>query len=197
MMNTDVTIHPKLQHYGLTTPNLDKMIDWYRKVLGMTINHRSDRTDGAPFSAVAFLSNDEVHHRVVFFEVPGAAADPEKRRHGVMRHTAFAYATLDDLLGTYVRLKRLEIAPVWAVDHGASIAFYYEDPDGNTVELNVSNYADEWTATEHLKTSPPVMADVDPDKMVAARNAGASPWELNERASAGDFAPAKPFRPQG
>jgi len=40
-MNTEIIIHPKLQHYGLITANLDTMIDWYRKVLGMTINHRS------------------------------------------------------------------------------------------------------------------------------------------------------------
>jgi len=40
-MNSEIIIHPKLQHYGLITANLDTMIDWYRKVLGMTINHRS------------------------------------------------------------------------------------------------------------------------------------------------------------
>ena len=60
-MNTEVTVHPKLHHYGLTTANMETMIDWYRKVLGMTINHRSDmppgERNGAPFSAVAFLSN--------------------------------------------------------------------------------------------------------------------------------------------
>jgi hypothetical protein len=31
-MNTDVIVHPKLQHLGLTTANLEAMIDWYRKV---------------------------------------------------------------------------------------------------------------------------------------------------------------------
>ena len=84
-MNTEITVHPKLQHYGLTTANLDAMIDWYRKVLGMTINHRSEmpagRRNGPPFSAVAFVSNDEVNHRIVFFEMPGLVADPDKRRH--------------------------------------------------------------------------------------------------------------------
>ena len=54
-MNTEIIVHPKLQHYGLTTANLDAMIDWYRKVLGMTINYRSAAPAGAqngpPFSA--------------------------------------------------------------------------------------------------------------------------------------------------
>jgi hypothetical protein len=37
---------------------------------------------------------------------------------------------------------------------------------------------------------------VDPDKMIAARTAGASPWELHERAHAGEFAPPQPYDPR-
>jgi catechol-2,3-dioxygenase len=90
------------------------------------------------------------------------------------------------------RLKGLGILPVWVADHDLETAFYYEDPDHNSVELNVDNYGNEWTATEHLKTSAPRLAHVDPDKMIAARKAGASPWELHKRAVAGEFAPTKP-----
>ncbi len=32
---------------------------------------------------------------------------------------------------------------------------------------------------------------IDPDKLVAARESGASPWELHQRALAGDFTPAQ------
>jgi catechol 2,3-dioxygenase-like lactoylglutathione lyase family enzyme len=65
-MNTEIIVHPKLQHFGLTTANLDAMIDWYRKVLGMTINYRSAAApagarNGPPFSAAAFVSNDDDH----------------------------------------------------------------------------------------------------------------------------------------
>jgi catechol 2,3-dioxygenase len=38
-------------------------------------------------------------------------------------------------------------------------------------------------------------AQVDPEKMVAAREAGASPGEIHQRAAAGEFAPAEPFNP--
>ena len=37
-MNTQITVHPRLHHYGLMTANLDAMVDWYRQVLGMTVN---------------------------------------------------------------------------------------------------------------------------------------------------------------
>jgi catechol 2,3-dioxygenase len=197
-MNTEIIIHPKLQHYGLMTANLEAMIDWYRKVLGMTINHRSvvpaEAQNRAPFSAMAFVTNDEVNHRIVFFERKRAA--DSDRDQGPLQHVAFEYETFDDLLGTYARLKSLRIRPLWAADHGVGTALYYADPDQNIVELNVNNYGNEWTATEHLKNSPPMMAQVDPEKMLAALRAGASPWELHKRASAGEFAAATPHRPR-
>ena len=78
-MNADTIVHPKLLHYGPITHNLDAMIEWYRKVLGMTINHRSARppgaTGGPPFTGFAFISNDKINHRIVFLEMPGVGAN--------------------------------------------------------------------------------------------------------------------------
>jgi len=198
-MNTQTAVHPKLHHYGLTTANLAALVDWYRKALGMTVNHQSaahgEPQQRGPFSGMAFLSNDEADHRLVIFEVPGLTADPDKQRHPGLQHVAFECGTMDELLGTYVRVKGLGIVPVWAADHGVGISFYYHDPDQNVVEINVNNYGNPWTATEHIRTAPLTRSPVDPDRMVEARKAGASPWELHERALAGDFAPANPFRP--
>ena len=180
------------------------MTEWYRKVLGMTINHRSKipaiarlTRQGPPFSAFAFVSNDEMDHRIVFFEIPKAVIDPDKPRHTGLQHVAFECATLDDLLGTYVRLKNLGIQPLWAADHGVGTSIYCEDPDRNVVEIYVNNFGSPWTATEYLRSGRAgIPAQIDLDKLVAARKAGASPWELHERAMAGDFAPAKPYDPQ-
>jgi catechol-2,3-dioxygenase len=200
-MNTEIAVHPRLQHYGLITAKLDAMIEWYRRVLGMTVNHRSvmptEPQNGPPFSSMAFVSNDEVNHRIVFFEMPGLADDPDQQHRPGLQHVAFECDTLDDLLGTYVRLKGLGIVPVWAADHGLGTAFYYEDPDRNMVELNVNHYENDWTATEHIKTEPPRTALVDPEKVLAARKSGGSPWELHERASAGEFVPTKWGNPRG
>ena len=195
-MNTDVIVHPKLHHYGVVTANLDAMIEWYRKVLGMTVNHRSqvptEARNRAPFSALAFLGNDQEDHRLVLFEIPGEPAKGESRPRGPLQHVAFQCETFDDLLGTYARLKRAGIMPRWASDHGLGTAIYYADPDQNIVEINVNNYGNAWTATEHIKTMPPGMVQIDLDKMLEARKPGVGGWELHERAAAGEFAPANP-----
>ena len=203
-MNTETTVHPKLHHYGLITANLDPMVEWYRKALGMTVNHRSKiptiarvTHQGPPFSALAFISNDEMDHRIVFFEIPKASADPKRLQHTGLQHVAFECATVDDLLGTYVRLKNAGIPLRWAADHGPGISLYYQDPDRNVVEMFCYNFGSPWTATEYLREGEAGRpAQVDPDKLVAARKAGASPWELHERALAGEFAPATPYDPQ-
>ena len=191
--NTEVIVHPRLQHYGLVTANMDVMAEWYHKVLGMTINHRSEVPaevrKWSPFSASTFVSNDEMDHRLVFFEVKGVSKDAGKQKHTRMQHVAFESPTLDDLLGTYVRLKEQGIMPVWAADHGVGTSIYYEDPDGNNVEINVNNYSTMWNSTEHIKTISPKITPINPDKLVEAREKGATPWEIHQRAIAGEFSP--------
>jgi len=193
-MNTEITIHPKLQHCGLTTGNLDAMLEWYGKVLGITVNKRVSAPEGTPFRTVAFASNDECNHRLSFFETPGLSADGDRDRHARVQHIAFEYQTLDDLLGTYVRLKTLGIPLLWAADQFIQTAIYYADPDGNIIELNVNNFTSDWTVTEQLKNLPSRLhMNVDPEKLIAARKSGASPWEVHERAVAGEFAAANSY----
>lgn len=200
-MNTEFIAHPRLQHIGLTTGNAQPMIEWYKAVLGMRLIYHSDNPTGAKEGVkpkATWMSNDEVNHRVAFVEIPGLARDPERSKHHRLQHVAFEYRTLDDLLGTYVRLKKLGIIPVLPVDEGSQTALYYNDPDGNSIELNVDNYGNSWTSIEHIQNSPdfarkPLGVQIDPDKLVAAREAGSSPWDIHQRAWQGDFAPAKPY----
>lgn len=204
-LNTETIIHPRLHHLGLTTANVAPMIEWYRQVLGMTIVHATPSATAGhadlPPVKITWMSNDEANHRLALVELPGLEADAERSRHPRIQHFAFEYQRLDELLGTYVRLKRLGILPVLCTDAGLQTAFYYEDPDGNSVEINVDNFGNPWTSGEFVRNSPefasnPLGVFVDPDKLVAGFEEGASPFELHTRARAGEFAPAAPFDPR-
>jgi catechol 2,3-dioxygenase len=197
-------VHPTLHHYGLTTASPQPMLDWYGKVLGMTLVHKSAKPAGAdsPLGARAdWITNDEANHRIAIMSVAALTEDHERSRHKRLQHVAFEFPGVDDLLAAYARLKGQGIEPVLTTDTGATTAFYYEDPDRNIVELLADNF-DDWTkSTEFMRSSPefaarPIGNFVDPDAMIAARAAGVSVEEVHQRAYAGEFPPSKPMDPR-
>jgi catechol 2,3-dioxygenase len=89
---------------------------------------------------------------------------------------------------------RAGVLPLWAADQFIQTAIYYEDPDGNVIELNVNNFTSDWTVIEQLKALPSrLYVNLDPEKIIAERKAGASAWELHERALAGEFTPTSSY----
>jgi catechol 2,3-dioxygenase len=186
-------ISPTFHHFGVLTSRMEEMVDWYGEVLGMTVHFQST------ISGAAFASNDRAHHRMALITLPGLTEnDPDKQPHAKLQHVAFEHATIDDLLNTWERLKGISIEPVLAADHGMSIAFYYRDPDGNSVELFVDTFGDWDKSAEYIRTSPefhqnPMGAYIDPAKMMAAHKAGASFANLHRRAYAGEFPPSRPI----
>ncbi len=108
-------IHPTLHHFGVETRHLERMIEWYARVVGMVTIYQSSNAlgseDGVSMSA-AFVSNDRANHRMAIFSTPELKADTDKHAHAKLQHVAFEYATIDDLLNTYTRLKGLLIEPV-------------------------------------------------------------------------------------
>jgi catechol-2,3-dioxygenase len=197
------TIHPTLHHFGLTTANLEPMVEWYNKVLGTKPNHESSHPAGAkspPGLKASWVTNDKANHRIAIMSLPGLKDDPERAHHHRLQHVAFELKTVDEFLATYARLKKLGIEPVLTADHGASTAFYYNDPDRNSVELTVDNFGDWNKSSEYMRTSPefaarPIGSHVDPEKMIKACGAGMSPEELHKRGYAGEFPPEKEMDP--
>jgi catechol-2,3-dioxygenase len=183
------TIRPKLHHFNLKTSRLQEMIDWYGTVVGMKPNYQ--------FPGGAWLTNDEANHRIALLVSSQLSDDPDKLMHNGFHHSAFEFPSMGDLLNTYARLKKLGIEPHASLDHGLTTSFYYEDPDGNSVELQVDNFGNWQDSSEWMRTSPlfvenPIGMPVDPDQLVAAREAGASFAELHERGYAGEFQPDHP-----
>jgi hypothetical protein len=148
-------------------------MDWY---IAVTDGHLI--FDGF---GMAFMTYDEEHHRLGIVPVPGdAPLDPE--RPGLV-HLAFAWPTVPDLVATYVRLRDQGIYPRINVNHGLTLSFYYQDPDGNTVELVCDLLAPaEATAlmnSEYFQGNP-VGLLMDPEDFRERVEAGLDPMELVE-----------------
>ena len=189
-MATTAVANPTLHHVTLKTTRLQEMIDWYGLVTGAVVTHQ--------FEGGAWLTNDAANHRIAFLTVPGLEDDGRKLQHTGLHHTAYEYPSMDDLLDGYVRLNGHGIVPHACLDHGMTLSFYYVDPDGNSVELQCDEFGDWAKSKEFMVTAPefsanPIGVTVDPDLLVAARDAGATAEELHRRAYAGEFSPDEPL----
>jgi catechol-2,3-dioxygenase len=188
-MPTDPVIHPKLHHVNFKTTRIQEMIDWYGVLLGTEVLFQN------PFGA--WISNDAANHRIALTAFPNFVEDPEKDTRTGLHHTAFEYASFEELNASFLRLREAGIVPDFCLDHGMTFSYYYRDPDGNHVELQVDNFGDWAKSSAHMRESPEFAADpigkfVDPARVAEAAAAGASFAEIHDRAMAGELSPDAP-----
>lgn len=122
-------------HGGVSVPDLEESIDWYKSVLGFEVERRFP-IPAIP-AEVAIIRNGDL--RMELFEVPGASALPEERRepdsdnrtHG-NKHVAF---TIGDVDAFSKELKNRNADIVWVkkFPHGANI--FIRDNSGNLIEF--------------------------------------------------------------
>jgi catechol-2,3-dioxygenase len=179
-------IHPRFHHLNLKTTRLQEMVEYYAALVGAEVIHQD--------AVGAWLSNDEANHRIALLAFPNFSDDPEKETHTGLHHSAFEYANFDELNSSYLRLKEAGIEPAFCIDHGMTFSYYYADPDGNNVELQVDNFGDWGKSTEWMRTSEefkanPIGQFVDPERVAADHAKGAPFGEIHAKAMAGEYAP--------
>jgi catechol 2,3-dioxygenase len=180
-------ISPALHHVTLRTSRLDEMVAWYGRLLGARVMFRND--------VATWMSNDEANHRVAFLAVPGLSQDPDKTRHNGLHHMAFEYASFADLMESYARLAQENVSPAFCLDHGMTVSLYYEDPEGNYVELQCDCFGDWKKSSEWMKTSAdfaanPIGVFFDPAAVLAAHRADVDFQTLHAAMRGGKYLPA-------
>jgi catechol 2,3-dioxygenase len=180
-------IAPKLHHTTFTTMRLDEMVAWYENAVGLI--------PAFHFEEAAWLTNDEANHRIAFLSPPGLKHPEDKGHTTGIHHTAFEFNTFDQWLDNYIRLRDQGIKPFLYLDHGITMSIYYQDPDGNGVEIQVDcfgNWEDskQWISSALEFAENPIGAWFDPEKLVEARAAGLDFKEIHRRCRAGEYAPA-------
>ena len=112
-----------LCHVGMYAKNPASLAEFYRDVMGMQIVGRSDASH--PMGASAFLGSRprEESHQIAMFSNPELA------------HLAFKVGSLAALKRFYQKIVGGGIPIKFEFLHGVSFAFYFEDPEGNVIEV--------------------------------------------------------------
>jgi len=169
----------KFAHVLFMTRRYEEMLAWYQKVFEASIVHSDP--------ALSFLTYDDENHRFAFANLdilrPQPLEHAGKSESGI-NHLSYTYANAFDLLEVYEQLREAGITPYWPTHHGVTLSFYYQDPDGNRIELQVDCFDNEG-AIAFMKSDAfaqnPIGIDVDPEEMLRRRDAGASHEELIAR----------------
>ena len=112
-----------LSHIGIYAKNPASLAEFYRDVMGMQIVGGSDATH--PLGGSAFVSSNpgkESHHIALF-------SNPE------LAHRAFKVGSLAALKRFYQKIVGSGIPVKFEFLHGVSFAFYFDDPEGNMIEV--------------------------------------------------------------
>ncbi len=171
----------RLAHMVFKTPNFKPMVAFYKAFLGAHAAYENDH--------MSFLTYDEEHHRVAIVAFPGCQVAENPMLTAGLEHTAFTYDTLADLVTSYKQRKALGILPMWCVNHGPTVSMYYQDPDGNKIEVQVDSFDTSEEANAFIQSSAfaenPIGVDYDPDELVRRVESGEDPASIKRRPNSG------------
>jgi len=126
-----------LGHVVLRVKDRSRSERFYNGILGLPICARLDQ-DGFK---MAFFSLGN-HHDFAVMEVSGEGSTRSETAVG-LHHVAFNIGTrLDELREAKAKLEAAGITPT-PIDHEVTKSLYFEDPDGNGVEVYV-DASDAW-----------------------------------------------------
>lgn len=120
----------RITHIGLNVGDLSRSVAFYRDALGMKVMKSAD----GRFATVSFGYQ---HHDLAL--IP--ARDGQCRPPGVgMNHFAVAVRDYAELVQFTGRLMEAGVRIDRAVDHRTGVGVYFQDPDGNNLELWCENF---------------------------------------------------------
>jgi catechol-2,3-dioxygenase len=119
----------RLNHAVLFVSELDRAVEFYQGVFGMTVIAREPRANAAFLRA----AGSDNHHDLGLFGLGSAASRPP-RGHVGLYHLAWQVDTIDDLVAAREVLFASGVLRGES-SHGATKSLYGADPDGNEFEI--------------------------------------------------------------
>jgi catechol 2,3-dioxygenase len=126
-------------HVHLKVSDLDRSIAFYRDVLGFELQQRMG-------DQAAFLSAGGYHHHIGLNTWESKGGPPPAPGTTGLYHFAIRFPDRRALARALKRVVEAGI-PIGASDHGVSEAIYFNDPDGNGIEIYRDRPQEEWPRT--------------------------------------------------
>ncbi len=122
---------PQLGHVAIFVRDLALMRDFYSRVFGLTVTDEGPHPT-APVEMIFMSADPEEHHQFVL-----VSGRPDVAEFNVAQQLSFIVESLDELraMRDGVVEARLEIERT--VTHGNAWSIYFNDPEGNYVEVYV------------------------------------------------------------
>ncbi len=115
-----------LGHMGFYVRDIERSVAFYRDILGLQVSDRS------PKGNVFMTAQDRLQEHHKLYLAPGRNDDGNVN---VLQQISFRCASLADIKEFYrIFLEnKVPIQRLWT--HGNTVSIYFEDPDGNSVEV--------------------------------------------------------------
>ena len=130
-----------LGHLVMRVREMDRSLDFYTRVMGLTIMERS------PSGTVFMSANTEKSHELAIRAIGINAGGPDSSLVG-QAHMAWQMESFEDLQELYLRLKENDVRIQVVRDHGISLGVYLLDPDDNEIEVYYELPKSEWQLSE-------------------------------------------------
>jgi catechol 2,3-dioxygenase len=120
---------PTPRHFGIYVTELQRMVDFYTQVFDLTI---TDRGVGKRFnSELVFTSaTPDQHHQLVL-----ASGRPADATFSTVMQLSFMVPSIQSLRDIRQKSLARGATGMREMNHGNALSIYYEDPEGNTVEV--------------------------------------------------------------
>ena len=120
-------------HFGFFVRDLDRMVDFYTRVLGFTVSDRGDLDTPRGRMQLAFLTRDtRDHHQIVL-----ATGRPDGVPFNTINQISFRMADFPGLREMWRAIQQEPVSEISPVSHGNALSVYFRDPEGNRIELFV------------------------------------------------------------
>ncbi len=117
-------------HFGIHVTDLERMVDFYTRVVGLLVMDRGTLKDGP---TLVFMSrNPDEHHQMVL-----VTGRPPGIEYNVVNQISFKVPALEDLKALHARTREDGVKQFRIVTHGNAWSVYFADPEGNRVEFFV------------------------------------------------------------